>query len=210
MRTPQGSLTAWNTFGPAVVLLMLAAVGGLALALATVTERTTALPVAAAIWGIFLGFVGTIARDRAPARAPRSRNRAVRRGVARVGGALAVLVGCWQSIRDERTELYTPAEPPLRPRRRKRWRWPGQRRRSGLVPAPRMLAVIDREEVAARRAPGAPGARRGGGRADGGELSAVLDHIAKIDELDLEDVAADHARRRGHRCVAPRRAAAVA
>ena len=32
-----------------------------------------------------------------------------------------------------------------------------------------------------------------------GELSAVLDHIAQIGELDLDGVAADHARRRRSR-----------
>ena len=42
------------------------------------------------------------------------------------------------------------------------------------------------------------------------ELSAVLDHVAKIGELDLDDVRADLARRRGHRRAAPRRAAPVA
>ena len=44
-----------------------------------------------------------------------------------------------------------------------------------------------------------------------GELSGVLDHIEKIGELgDLEDVAADLARRRGRERAARRRAAAVA
>ena len=44
-----------------------------------------------------------------------------------------------------------------------------------------------------------------------GELSGVLDHIEKISELgDLEDVAADLARRRGRERAARRRAAAVA
>ena len=42
------------------------------------------------------------------------------------------------------------------------------------------------------------------------ELSAVLDHIAKIGELDLDGRAADLARRRGHGRAAARRAARVA
>ena len=50
-------LGAWATFGPAVALLMLSAAGALVLALATITERSTALPVAAAVWGVLLGFV---------------------------------------------------------------------------------------------------------------------------------------------------------
>ena len=42
------------------------------------------------------------------------------------------------------------------------------------------------------------------------ELSGVLDHIARIAELDLERRAAHLARRGGHRPAAPRRAAALA
>jgi len=41
-----GRLDAWDTFGPAVVLLLLAAGAGLWLFVSTVTERSTALPVA--------------------------------------------------------------------------------------------------------------------------------------------------------------------
>src|SRR5262249_35566554 len=58
---PEGNLSAWATFGPAVVLLMLAALAGLALVLATVTERSTAIPVAAAVWSTLFGFFGVVA-----------------------------------------------------------------------------------------------------------------------------------------------------
>ena len=40
----QGKLSAWATFGVAVALLILAAAGALVLAIATVTERTAAIP----------------------------------------------------------------------------------------------------------------------------------------------------------------------
>jgi hypothetical protein len=113
--SPQGSLTAWGTFGPAVVLLMLAAAAGLALALATVTERTTALPVAAAVWGTLLGFVGVVAAIVRLLERPDHATALCAGAWLAFVGALAVLAGCWQSLRDERTELYTPAEPPLRP-----------------------------------------------------------------------------------------------
>ena len=43
----------------------------------------------------------------------------------------------------------------------------------------------------------------------GTELSGVLDYIEKIEELDLDDVDADVARRRRRQRAAPRRAAPV-
>ena len=47
--TPSGTLDAWSTFGPAVALLILAAGAALALVLGTLTERSTAVPVAAIV-----------------------------------------------------------------------------------------------------------------------------------------------------------------
>jgi uncharacterized membrane protein HdeD (DUF308 family) len=32
-----------------------------------------------------------------------------------LGGALAILAGAWQALRDERTSQYEPANPPPRP-----------------------------------------------------------------------------------------------
>ena len=57
----EGKLSAWSTFGPAVVLVMLAALAALALVLTTLTERSTALPVAAAVWSTLFGVLGVIA-----------------------------------------------------------------------------------------------------------------------------------------------------
>jgi hypothetical protein len=112
--SPQGSLTAWSTFGPAVVLLILAAAGGLALALATVTERTTALPVAAAIWGTLLGVVGVIAAVVRLLERPDHATALCAGAWLALAGALAVLAGSWQSMRDERPGMYTPAHPERR------------------------------------------------------------------------------------------------
>ncbi len=110
---PQGDLTAWNTFGPTIVLLILAAAGGLWLALATVTERTTALPVAAAVWGTLLGIVATIAAIVRLIERPDHATALCAGAWLAFVGALLVAVGCWQSMRDERPTLYAPAEPPL-------------------------------------------------------------------------------------------------
>jgi hypothetical protein len=114
-QAPQGNLDAWDTFGPTIVLLILAAAGGLALALATVTERTTALPVAAAVWGTLLGIVGTVAAVVRLIERPDHATALCAGAWLALAGALAVLVGSWLSIRDERTELYPPVDVPARP-----------------------------------------------------------------------------------------------
>jgi hypothetical protein len=113
--SPQGNLDAWDTFGPTIVLLMLAAAGGLALALATVTERTTALPVAAAVWGTLLGIVGVAAAVVRLLERPDHATALCAGAWIALAGALLVVAGCWQSMRDERPGLYAPAEPPVQP-----------------------------------------------------------------------------------------------
>jgi hypothetical protein len=108
-----GKLSAWATFGVAVALLILAAAGALALVLATVTERTTAIPVAAAVWGTFFGIVGTIAAVVRLLERPEHATMLCSGAWLALVGALLVLVGSWQSMRDERTGLYPPdATPP--------------------------------------------------------------------------------------------------
>jgi hypothetical protein len=109
----QGKLSAWDTFGVAVALLILAAGGALALALATVTERTTAIPVAAAVWSTLLGIVATIAALVRLLERPDHSTMLCSGAWLAFVGALLVLVGSWQSMRDERTGLYPPdASPP--------------------------------------------------------------------------------------------------
>jgi hypothetical protein len=112
---PTGNLDAWNTFGPTIALLILAAAGGFWLALATVTERTAALPVAAAVWGTLLGVVGVIAAAVRLLERPDHATMLCAGAWVAFAGALLVLVGCWLSMRDERPGLYAPREPPARP-----------------------------------------------------------------------------------------------
>ncbi len=111
----EGKLGAWATFGPAVALLILAAAGALVLVLATVTERSTALPVAAAVWGTLLGFVGLIAAIVRVLERPQHANMLCAGAWLGLAGAVLILAGCWQSMRDERTELYPPANIEARP-----------------------------------------------------------------------------------------------
>ena len=109
--TPEGNLSAWGTFGPAVVLLMLAALAGLALVVATVTERSTALPVAAAIWSTLFGLLGVIAAVVRLLERPHHASALCAGAWLGFAGALLILAGSWQSMRDERTSRYPPASP---------------------------------------------------------------------------------------------------
>jgi uncharacterized membrane protein HdeD (DUF308 family) len=111
----QGKLSAWATFGPAVALLILAAVGALALVLVTLTERSTALPVAAAVWSTLFGILAVIAAVVRLLERPEHSTTLCAGAWLALVGALAVLAGSWQSMRDERTGLYRPADVSPRP-----------------------------------------------------------------------------------------------
>jgi hypothetical protein len=113
---PSGTLDAWDTFGGAVVLLLAAASAALAMVLSALTERSTALPVSTAVWCVPLGLIGTIAAIvRVLERPDGSTSVCVGVWLA-LAGALAILIGAWRSIGDERPSLYTPARPKPRPR----------------------------------------------------------------------------------------------
>ena len=106
-------LSAWDTFGAAVALLILAAVAAIVLAIATVTERTTAIPVAAAVWSTLLGIVAVIAAIVRLLERPEHATELCAGAWLALAGALLVALGSWQSMRDERPGLYPPdATPP--------------------------------------------------------------------------------------------------
>jgi len=112
--SPAGALDAWNTFGPGVVLLLLATCAALALAASTLTERTPALPVALGVWSVLLALPAVIA---AVVRALERPDHATAASVGvwlALGGSVAILAGAWQALRDERTSRYRPAHPPAR------------------------------------------------------------------------------------------------
>jgi hypothetical protein len=110
----EGKLDAWSTFGPAVLLLILAAIVALVLLLATIVERTPALPVAAAVWCVLFGFLAVVAAIvRLLERPDHAISLCAGAWLALVG-AVAVLLGAWCSIRDERTSRYEPAAPEVR------------------------------------------------------------------------------------------------
>jgi hypothetical protein len=110
-----GKLTAWDTFGVAVALLILAAVGAIALAIATVTERTVAIPVAAGVWSTLFGIIGVIAAIVRLLERPEHATEVCSGAWLALAGALLVAAGSWQSVRDERTGTYPPDATPPRP-----------------------------------------------------------------------------------------------
>ncbi len=105
-----GRLDAWSSFGPAVVLLMIACVVALALVLATVFERSTALPVASAVWSTFFGLIATIAAIVRLLERPDGASGLEAGAWLGLAGAVLILAGGWQSMRDERPELYAAAD----------------------------------------------------------------------------------------------------
>jgi hypothetical protein len=107
----EGNLDAWGTFGLGVLLLMIAAAAALVLVLATLTERSTALPVAAAVWSVLFGLLGTIAAVVRVLERPHHAISLCAGAWLALAGAVLILAGSWLSLRDERTGLYPPAEP---------------------------------------------------------------------------------------------------
>lgn len=114
--SPMGLLDAWDTFGPAVVLLLASVCAALALVVSTITERSTALPVSTAVWCVFFGLIAVIAAVvRALERPDHATSLCAGTWLA-LAGAVLILAGAWQSLRDERPSLYKPADPePRRP-----------------------------------------------------------------------------------------------
>jgi hypothetical protein len=112
---PTGTLSAWQTFGPATVLLLAAAAAALGLAASTLAERSTALPVAAAVWSTLLAILALIAAVVRLFERPDHASSLGPGAWLALAGAAAMLAGSWQSMRDERASSYRPAEPPRRP-----------------------------------------------------------------------------------------------
>jgi lysylphosphatidylglycerol synthetase-like protein (DUF2156 family) len=120
-------LSAWDTFGPALVLLLAAAAAALALVVSTLTERTTALPVAAGVWSTLFGIIAVIAAIVRLLERPEAAT-ALRAGPwLALAGAILILTGSWQSMRDERPSLYKPSDTPPRDAPSPNGRDPGAR-----------------------------------------------------------------------------------
>ena len=110
----EGKLSAWSTFGPAVVLLILATIAALVLFFATLAERSPGLPVAAGVWSVVLALIGLVAAIVRVLERPDHATSLCAGAWLALVGAVAMLVGSWLSMSDERTSLYEPARPEAR------------------------------------------------------------------------------------------------
>lgn len=105
-----GHLDAWSSFGPTIVLLIIACAIALLLVLATIFERSTALPVASAVWTTLFGLIATIAAIVRVLERPDGASGLEAGAWFALAGAVLILAGGWQSMRDERPELYAPTD----------------------------------------------------------------------------------------------------
>ncbi len=108
---PTGNLTAWDTFGPAVVLLMLAALAALAVVGTALTERSPALPVAAAVWSVPFALAGLVSAVVRVLERPQHATGLCPGAWLALAGAVVIAAGSWQTMRDEHGPLYEPADP---------------------------------------------------------------------------------------------------
>lgn len=113
---PSGTLDAWSTFDAGVVLLALAALAALALVVATLAERTTAIPVAIEVTAVPLALAGVIAALVRALAKPGNASEVCFGAWLGLAGAALILIGVWQAMRDEHGPLYPPARPEPRPR----------------------------------------------------------------------------------------------
>ena len=113
--SPAGPLKAFDTFGPGVALLLAATASALGLFVATLTERSTAVPVAVTIWTFLLGFIATIAALVRVFERPDHATAVCSGPWLALAGALAIFLGAWLATHDERRSHYPPATPPVRP-----------------------------------------------------------------------------------------------
>jgi drug/metabolite transporter (DMT)-like permease len=109
--TPAGNQDAWNTFGPGVALLLAAACAALAVVLSALTERSPALPVSTAVWCVPLGLIATIAALVRALERPDHATEVCYGVWLALAGAVLILAGAWQTLRDERPSQYPPARP---------------------------------------------------------------------------------------------------
>jgi hypothetical protein len=116
-QTPIGNVDVWDTFGPAAALLLAALAAALTMVTAALFERDSpALPVSTAVWCVLLGLAGLIAALVRLLERPDHASGLCAGPWIALAGALTVLLGAWEVLRDERPSRYAPAQPEPRPR----------------------------------------------------------------------------------------------
>jgi drug/metabolite transporter (DMT)-like permease len=114
-RRATGLLDGWDTFGPAVALLLAAAVAACVLVVSNLMERTTAVPVAAAVWTFLFGLVAIVASVVRLLERPDHVTGVCSGAWLALAGAVLIFLGAWWSMWDERPSLYGPTSPEPRP-----------------------------------------------------------------------------------------------
>jgi hypothetical protein len=118
-RSGARSLSLWATIGPASAIVMVAGAGAIALAATTIFERSSAVPIATAVWATWGAIAGVVAAIVRVLERPQGATAVGSGGWLFLAGAVLVLIGCWQAMRDERTDAYhrievAPKPPPGR------------------------------------------------------------------------------------------------
>jgi drug/metabolite transporter (DMT)-like permease len=108
-RRATGLLDGWDTFGPAVALLLAAAVAACVLVVSNLMERTTAVPVAAAVWTFLFGLLAVVAAAIRLIERPDHATEVCSGAWLALAGAVLIFLGAWWSMWDERPSLYEPA-----------------------------------------------------------------------------------------------------
>jgi hypothetical protein len=115
--SPVGNLDLWDTFGPAAALMLAALCAGLAVVVSALSERgNPSLAVGSAVWCVALGLAGSISALVRLLERPQNAGSTCIGPWLGLAGTLAILVGAWLVLRDERPSLYNPAQPEPRPR----------------------------------------------------------------------------------------------
>jgi hypothetical protein len=111
---PGRSLGAWATFGAALAIMIVAAVLAVALALALLTERSPAIPMALVVWSTWAGIAAIVCAIVRVLERPDHATSVAAGGWLGLAGAVAILLGSWQAMRDERTSQYEPVQVPTK------------------------------------------------------------------------------------------------
>jgi uncharacterized membrane protein len=112
---PLGNLDAWDTFGPGIVLILASLCAALAMVAAALTERSTALPVSSAVWCVLVGLIGMIAAIVRVLERPEHATSLCAGAWLGLAGAIAIPIGAWLVLRDERPSMYEPPHVEPRP-----------------------------------------------------------------------------------------------
>jgi predicted membrane channel-forming protein YqfA (hemolysin III family) len=97
-----GRQDAWNALTATAIVAAIAVIGALARVATTLTQRSPSLPLAAAVCTAVLAFIATVLIAIAAASPPGAASERCFGLWLGLAGVVALLVGAWLSLRDER------------------------------------------------------------------------------------------------------------